>query len=69
MNDPATKRLIAALDGLDIPPSGLRHDLDLASERLRALRRVGVLAEGSPYLAFIHRLLDDRRAPVLAASA
>ena len=69
MNDPASKRLIAALDGLEIPPSGLRHDLDLASERLRALRRTGVLAEGSPYLSFINRLLDDRRAPMLAASA
>jgi hypothetical protein len=68
MNDPATKRLIAALDGLDIPPSGLRHDLDLAAERLRALKRIGVLAEGSPYLAFITRLHDDSRAPVLASA-
>jgi hypothetical protein len=70
MHDPVLNRLVTALDGLvDAPVSGLACDLDEANLRLRRAARFGVLAEHSPYLAFVGRLLDDKRHAPLAASA
>lgn len=70
MQDPTLNRLIAALDGL---VEGDRHalacDVDEANLRLRRLGAGGVLAENSPYLAFIRRVLDDKRVAAMAASA
>jgi hypothetical protein len=69
MNDPALHRLVTALDGMFDIPLDLRHDLDAAAERLRCLGRMGVLADDSPYIAFVRRTFDDQRQTVLAASA
>jgi hypothetical protein len=70
MQDPSLSRLIAALDGLvDAPAQDLACDIDEVNLRLKRLARHGVLAENSPYLSFIRRVLDDKRHAVVAASA
>ncbi len=71
MHDPALHRLVTALDGLiEAQPDDIHCDLDVAALRLQCLsRRLGILAEDSPYLAFIRRVLDDQRHAPLAASA
>jgi hypothetical protein len=70
MQDPSLARLVSALDGLvDGRTQDLLCDIDEANLRLRRLARFGVLAENSPYLAFIGRVLDDRRHAAVAASA
>jgi hypothetical protein len=70
MIDPALNRMLAALDSLVAGETQeLACDIDEASLRLRRAARFGVLAENSPYVAFIGRLLDDKRHAVYAASA
>jgi hypothetical protein len=70
MQDPTLRRLIAALDGLiDGNAQALACDIDEANLRMRRLARFGVLAENSPYTAFIRRVLDDKRHAAMAASA
>ena len=63
MNDAALSRLVTALDTavestsrMDGGPERLHADLELAALRLRCLsRRLGVIADESPYLAFLRR--------------
>ncbi len=70
MHDPALNRLVTALDSLVEPPvAHLACDIDEINLRLRRATRLGVLAEHSPYVAFVGRLLDDKRHAPLAASA
>jgi hypothetical protein len=70
MQDPTLSRLIAALDGLvDGRAQDLVCDIDEANLRLRRLARFGVLADNSPYTAFLRRVLDDKRHAALAVSA
>jgi hypothetical protein len=70
MQDPLLNRLATALDGLiEAPTNHLACDIDESNARLRHARELGVLAECSPYVAFVGRLLDDKRHAPLAASA
>lgn len=70
MIDPALNRLLSALDTLvDVSPRELVCDIDEANLRLRRMARFGVLADNSPYVAFIRRVLDDKRHAAYAASA
>jgi hypothetical protein len=72
MNDAALSRLVTALDTavestsrMDGGPESLHADLELAALRLRCLsRRLGAVADESPYLAFLRR--TARQAPAQA---
>lgn len=63
MNDVALSRLVTALDTavessphMDGGSDHLHADLELAALRLRCLsRRLGAIADESPYLAFLRR--------------
>jgi len=70
MHDPVLNRLITALDGLvDGSSQHLACDVDEINVRLKRAGRYGVLADNSPYAAFIRRVLDDKRHAAVAASA
>lgn len=70
MQDHVLHRLVTALDDVvDAPRQTLLCDIDEANARLARAARLGVLAANSPYVAFVARLLDDKRHAPLAASA
>lgn len=77
MQDPALKRLLAALDSVtewaaDDHAATLPGDLEVARLRLQCLRRrLGAEVAASPYLDFVQRLVaeDSGRRPAIAAGA